>query len=340
MRKQTEFTLILLIICSVFTGCSSDEELRQRAEAKRDAYAVQSLTRVGDAITRLNQHLLGGNVRNAKLLKQYAKEVKAIKPEMAELVDLLTLDSTSEGPLFNSLVQRFEDAKDTKQFVIKGDDNDLVVFDDELTAIYNAASPVAYGHMLTDPINVLADMSDGRLGRVEAMSKEASLAKNGSEDLGVGSQMVGNPNYGRWENRSNGTSFWAFYGQYRLLGDLMGRRVDYGHWSRHRDYSYYNDRGRANYTSPSQRTTQVKTENIAKKKFSREGKKFNSPYAKSKASSNSPPPRSVTKAPSKFQSSFSKRNSTSSSNRTSNTSSSTYNSRNMGSTSRSSRGGK
>ena len=39
---------------------------------------------------------------------------------------------------------------------------------------------------------------------------------------------VGNPRYGSWQTNSSGGSFWAFYGQYRFLSDiLMGPRYYY-----------------------------------------------------------------------------------------------------------------
>ena len=37
-----------------------------------------------------------------------------------------------------------------------------------------------------------------------------------------GFQHVGDPAYGSWQRDSSGNNFWQFYGQYRLLSDLMG----------------------------------------------------------------------------------------------------------------------
>ncbi|MFP3458652.1 hypothetical protein R0J89_20595, partial [Psychrobacter sp. SIMBA_152] len=54
-----------------------------------------------------------------------------------------------------------------------------------------AAKPTLFSDALTDPINMLADMSNGSLARVGAISQKA-------EGQGVGNQMVGNPNYGNW----------------------------------------------------------------------------------------------------------------------------------------------
>ena len=79
--------------------------------------------------------------------------------------------------------------------------------------------------MLTDPINTLADMSDGKLGRVEAMSKEAEMQANGTEESGPGSQLVGNPHYGQWQNNSSGQSVWAWYGPICLLLYPLGHAL-------------------------------------------------------------------------------------------------------------------
>ncbi len=86
--------------------------------------------------------------------------------------------------------------------------------------------------------------------RYEAFLGMALAAKS---DKGVnntphpaGYHHVGNPHYGRWDNRG-GSSFWVFYGQYALMRDLMGgggrsiQRADYN------DYRTYRDRGRPYY---------------------------------------------------------------------------------------------
>lgn len=49
--------------------------------------------------------------------------------------------------------------------------------------------------------------------------------KDGKSDESLappGYAYVGDPRYGQWRNDSSGRSFWVFYGQYRLLSDLLG----------------------------------------------------------------------------------------------------------------------
>lgn len=72
---------------------------------------------------------------------------------------------------------------------------------------------------------------------------------------------VGNPKYGSWEKQSDGSSFWAFYGQYRFMSSILnGFNRNY----RRSDYDDYrtNNRGKTSYygkkntygTSPTRNT--------------------------------------------------------------------------------------
>jgi len=93
--------------------------------------------------------------------------------------------------------------------------------------------------------------------------------------------------------------------------------IGYDRWSSRRNYSYYNDVGRYRYTSPKQATAQTKTYEKTKKTFNSQGKKFDSPYAKSRSGSTSLSRQSrsvpkasstgsVSKGGSKFRSNYSK----------------------------------
>ncbi len=60
------------------------------------------------------------------------------------------------------------------------------------------------------------------------LSKEEGVLDKGTAPAGANT-YVGNPRYGHWENHSNGSSFWAFYGRYRLMTDLFyGPRYGFG----------------------------------------------------------------------------------------------------------------
>ena len=76
------------------------------------------------------------------------------------------------------------------------------------------------------------------------------VKQNGKESHASGPPgyaYVDNPRYGSWRSDSSGSSFWVFYGQYRLLGDLLGSgRLYRNHYS---DYARHRARGAPYYGS-------------------------------------------------------------------------------------------
>ena len=269
------------LLCVLFTlmllaGCSSEQDRWGKLLTEQHSLTTSK-------VNNLQALLQAKRIKNAQLIELYAKSVAQQHPDKAELINLLAKDGTTNGPLFSSLQQRLSTAaSQVPQAPQQGQAATEALFN-EFSAISAAADPQNFNMMLSDPLNVLADLSNGELPRVTALSKEASAQINNSTDNYPGQQLVGNPQYGQWQTNSSGSSFWAWYGAYRLFGDLFdNRRIDYGNWSRTRDYSYYNDYGRGAYTSPSQYKKQQSVENTARKKFQSTGKTFQSPYAKTR----------------------------------------------------------
>ena len=137
---------------------------------------------------------------------------------------MLEQEATREGTLYRGLETRLADVKAS----LPPDGSRAEAYTavaEELTSLAAAADPTEFNRALGDPLNVLADLSDGALPRVDAVSASASRAANGASDFGPGSQLVGNPNYGQWRTESSGTSFWVWYGQFALMRDLLGGRA-------------------------------------------------------------------------------------------------------------------
>ncbi|MFV2061339.1 MAG: hypothetical protein ACC653_11700 [Gammaproteobacteria bacterium] len=271
-------SMIVIVLSFVLASCTSDAET-WRLQLEKSSVEART------AVDNLGKHLNSGTIAKSSLLTQYAAIVKKQDPSLAELSDTLALDATVEGPSYKSLVNRVNEAN---VFLPKAPAQGLTTVQalaDEYQAIKTASRTDIYSMMLTDPINVLADMSKGKLGRVESMSKEASLIANGAQDYGAGSQLVDNPQYGQWRNNSSGGSFWEWYGKYALFSSLFRSPIYYGAWSRGRNYSYYGEAGRNYYNSPRQQAQSRQTQSRTRTKFQREGKRFQSPYAKSKAGS-------------------------------------------------------
>lgn len=244
--------------------------------------ALQQLPITEKRVTQLGEALSNGQVRNANLINQYADKVSKLKPSLNALTDEFSKDASIQGPMYRALLDRVNTAKNQPQMFASSQ-----ALYDELLNIYQAADPTLYSEALSDPLNVLADMSDGQLPRVNSLSKSQSQQANNAQDFGTGEQLIGNPSYGNWQTGSNGMSFWAWYGVYSMMGNMFGRPAYYSDWGRNRNYSYYNDYGRTRYSSPSQLNKQTQVEQRTKKSFASKGKTFNSPYSKNRTGSSS-----------------------------------------------------
>ena len=74
------------------------------------------------------------------------------------------------------------------------------------------------------------------------------VKKDGEESGAIGPpgyEYVGDRRYGRWNTDSSGRSFWVFYGQYRLLSDLLGRGPIYR--DHYNNYNTYRSRNQPYY---------------------------------------------------------------------------------------------
>jgi len=270
---KTPFLLLLIIITTLsLVGCGDPvkEQIEQQLPITE-----QRVTQLGDALNN-------GQVRNASLINQYADKVAINKAHLLPLINEFRKDASTNGPMYKALLDRINTVKTQPQMF----ESSQARYN-ELLNIYQAADPILYSDALSDPLNVLADMSDGQLPRINSLSKSQSQQANNAQDFGTGEQLIGNPNYGNWQTGSNGMSFWAWYGMYSMMGDLFGRRTYYNDWGRKRNYSYYNDYGRTRYSSPGQLKKQTALDTRTKKSFSSRGQKFTSPYSKNRAGSSS-----------------------------------------------------
>ncbi len=270
---KTPFLLLLIIITTLsLVGCG--DPVKEQIE--------QQLPMTEQRVAQLGDALNNGQVRNASLIKKYADRVMVDKANLAPLINEFRKDASTDGPMYKALLDRINTAKNQPQMF----ESSQALYN-ELLNIYQAADPVLYSDALSDPLNVLADMSDGQLPRINSLSKSQSQQANNAQDFGTGEQLIGNPNYGNWQTGSNGMSFWAWYGMYSMMGDMFGRRTSYNDWGRSRNYSYYNDYGRTRYSSPNQLKKQTSLDTRTKKSFSNRGQKFTSPYSKNRAGSSS-----------------------------------------------------
>lgn len=189
-------------------------------------------------VTTLANRMGAGQIRNARIIGQYSRYIAKKRPDVAEIAEELGKEGTPRGLAYKSLADRINKI-DRKPKDEKAADKAI----DELLRIQAAADPAVFNDSLIDVINVLADMSEGKLPRMNVPRTEKPAKE------GAGSHLVGNPRYGNWRTDSSGNSFWAWYGQYALFRTVFGggRPYYYGSWYGNRGWSYYGDVGRHYY---------------------------------------------------------------------------------------------
>ena len=227
MISRIAFRVGLILLLAGLAGCGEDYGLLVQ-EAHQDA-TLQ--------VESLRSRIAAGNIRNTVVIQNYARELAKLRPTMAKLAAEFGKEATTEGLAFKALVDRLAKVKlgvDEE----KAADQSL----DELARITAAADPEIFDDSLIDVVNVLADLSGGKLPRLKiAKSKEAPEA-------GAGSHLVGNPTYGRWSSGSSGL-LWIWFAGYSPYRSMFFTRSPYyyNHWYRSRPWSYYNDVGRNYY---------------------------------------------------------------------------------------------
>ncbi len=321
--RLTKIVIISLLAMAI-SACGSDPTKEIKAEISANLSAAQS------AFDTLNSQINNGTLRNASLLPAYAKVARNKKPEFRQIIDTLASEGTQRGPTYSSIKQRLSDAESDAQKQIQTTAEGSAI-NLELLNIRTAISN--YDAMLVDAINMLADFTEGALPKMREIEFEDSKAEGGA----IGSEYVGNSNYGEWRTSSTGASFWHWYGQYAFFSSLFGNRpVYYDSWSSNRRPSYYHDRNRGAYSSPKARTNQADALAKTKKSYTAKGKSFKSPYARNTSVKGQPYTKrsSQIQKPKPFKSAYAKSNSSSSKSYKSG-----YNSRSSGSR-RSSFGGK
>jgi len=81
---------------------------------------------------------------------------------------------------------------------------------------------------------------------MEIASKKDGVVKKQVAPPGY-SNYVGNPQYGQWSTRADGTSFWEFYGQYAMLSSMMGMLSAPIYRQQYQDYGRYREMNRPYY---------------------------------------------------------------------------------------------
>ena len=125
MLKRVLLSSLLLLSVIGLSGCG-DERPDKIAQ-----YQQLAANRIDALASELNS----GQIRNAVLLKQYAEVLENKKPELLPLLEQLSLDATTAGPIYQGLKRRMEASRDASNYV------DLDAQLKEVENIYQAADP-------------------------------------------------------------------------------------------------------------------------------------------------------------------------------------------------------
>lgn len=150
-------------------------------------------------------------------------------------VDILLRDLTNVKPV--SIILYDMDASDSeykhKYKVIKDDKGELK---QEITPWKKVSERFFARHQDDMGMEIASKDSTGKVSKVPSPPGY--------------SNHVGNKKYGSWQQQSNGTSFWQFYGQYAFMRSMLGMN-HYGpvYYSNYGHYRSYHSSGRPYYGS-------------------------------------------------------------------------------------------
>ncbi len=226
MRVFSRVVLVLLALALASCGESLEEQVGARHK------------QVSDTLAKLGQDIDSGQIRNANLVKQYAKFVAGKQADIAEMATELGKEGTRDALAYKSLGDRLAKVN------LKPDDEKAANESmDQLRRLSAAADGDVYNDSLIDVVNVLADLSQGFLARLHVPETEKT------SEQGAADRLVGNPAYGHWRQGPSGLT-WFFLGRYSSFGGpFYGGGYHYDNWYRGRSWSYYNDVGRNYYGS-------------------------------------------------------------------------------------------
>ncbi|MBT3206092.1 MAG: hypothetical protein HOM14_17240 [Gammaproteobacteria bacterium] len=223
-RRISWFWLLAVLILS---GCGNRFE-----EQLRDTHKL-----VQSNVDNLKTQLDNKQLTNALLITKYAEKIKQIKPDYADVANLMAKEATSKSEAFLSLNKRLANVN------LSPTSSESANFNlQELQLINSGADVYEFNNGLADVVNTLASLSGNVLPAVDVPAYQQESAQKSNA-------LVGNPSYGNWKQDSSGRSFWEWYGMYSLFSNVLGGRSYYDSWSSRPNYSYYGNYGRNRWGS-------------------------------------------------------------------------------------------
>jgi hypothetical protein len=236
MNKIKIISLAFLALS--LTGCweSESDKRIKKIKAKTEV--------VNHDYDKLNNSLNSNPPTNALVLKAYAIKLKVSNPEYSEIADKLERNGKKNGDKMLAFKDRIEGLEDfiSRKLDLNAEitQQEYQTNSQETYSLMQGLNKESFNESLIDEINTLASLSGGSL-------KPVSTPEGSSESMTPGQALVGNPQYGRWETNSSGSSVWMWIAAYSMLNNNRPYYAS-SYYSRPRN-SYYNDYGRNSYGS-------------------------------------------------------------------------------------------
>ena len=163
-KHLRSFAFLPFFLAVLFlSGCGEEARIAEQL-SRAEKQAQISLVRLRTALDQ-------GQVRNAIILKNYSEFVGSNFEQYRSLAVQLGQDASPSGPLFTNLTRRLDDAVKYPEVFNNWQERYL-----ELKSLSEASNVAVFSDALSDPVNVLADMSGGQLPRVNVCSMSADKA--------------------------------------------------------------------------------------------------------------------------------------------------------------------
>ena len=291
----------LIAISLIFIqGCSNDGDYAKRvvteikpklALLSMNYSAIEKAAETTDYVK--GKYKAGLGIALNKLQKENPSD-----EAIAGMITQFKYDTTKNGDVFKAFKTEYDNLlnKSINQKIIsntyKGKDLNLLKnFNIEIDQLNSSMTAQRFDENFVDYINIVASIS-------KTIDPVIITKSDLSSKAAVGSQFIGNPQYGQWEQNSSGNMFWNFfaaymffdfiqdsryggynrgyssYGSYRYSGSYSSSsRYRYDSWNNNRNWSYYNDKKIKDYASPKEKAKYNKWANKGKSKYSSSFKK-------------------------------------------------------------------
>jgi hypothetical protein len=256
MNKYSNVISSILIFMGVLflQGCTDHRQIEFDAQFKNAKSSLKSVDLQFDKITEMatSPTKMGKYERTLRVALETVKSELPNNKEIAKLSDTFLNDTTKNGSVYKAMLNRYKEFKSNPAYPVfksgKSISYSYKRFNfQHFSSVKIAKSAITvdvYDEHFIDYINIVAGLSN----KVQPV-----VISSVNKSSPIGSQLVGNENYGYWKKDASGNTSWSFLEAYAVMSILdstmsrsqggynSSRRYRYDNWSNSRNWSYRND---------------------------------------------------------------------------------------------------